>query len=52
VVRRLCTRILVLNHGEIVEEAETAAMFANPQAEYTRSLLGAIPLPDPDQLWV
>ncbi|MEH6646956.1 ATP-binding cassette domain-containing protein [Sulfitobacter sp.] len=52
VVRRLCTRILVLHHGEIVEEAETAALFANPQADYTRSLLGAIPLPDPDQLWL
>jgi|TARA_R100001369_G_scaffold90761_1_gene130255 ABC-type oligopeptide transport system ATPase subunit len=52
VVRRLCNRILVLHHGEIVEEAETAALFANPQAEYTRSLLGAIPLPDPDQVWV
>ena len=52
VVRRLCNRILVLHHGEIVEEAETAALFANPQAEYTRSLLGAIPLPDPDQVSV
>ena len=52
VVRRLCNRILVLHHGEILEEAETAALFANPQAEYTRSLLGAIPLPDPDQVWV
>lgn len=52
VVRRLCNRILVLHHGEIVEEAETAALFDNPQAEYTRNLLGAIPLPDPDQIWV
>lgn len=52
VVRRLCNRILVLHHGEIVEEAETAALFDTPQAEYTRSLLGAIPLPDPDQVWV
>lgn len=51
VVRRLCNRILVLHHGEIVEEADTAELFATPQAEYTRSLLSAIPLPDPDQVW-
>lgn len=52
VVRHLCNRILVLHHGEIAEEAGTAALFDNPQAEYTRSLLSAIPLPDPDQVWV
>ncbi len=52
VVRRLCNRILVLHHGEIVEEAETASLFEAPQAEYTRNLLGAIPLPDPDQSWL
>lgn len=52
VVRRLCTRILVLHHGKIVEEAETAALFANPRTDYTRSLLDAIPLPDPDQVWL
>ena len=51
VVRRLCNRILVLHHGKIVEAADTAALFANPQADYTRSLLSAIPLPDPDQVW-
>jgi len=51
VIRRLCTRILVLHNGEIVEEAETAKLFDAPQAAYTRSLLDAIPLPDPDQFW-
>ena len=51
VIRRLCNRVLVLHHGEIVEEAETAALFEAPQADYTRELLGAIPLPDPYQRW-
>ena len=51
VVRRLCSRILVLQHGQIVEQAPSARLFAAPQAAYTRELLDAIPLPDPDQLW-
>ncbi len=51
VVRRLCTRIIVLHHGEIVEDAPTERLFAAPQAAYTRELLQAIPLPDPDQVW-
>ena len=30
----------------------TEALFAAPQAQYTRDLLDAIPLPDPAQVWV
>jgi len=52
VVRRLCGRIIVLRQGEIVENAETGTLFDNPQADYTKELLAAIPLPDPDQVWV
>ncbi len=52
VIRRLCTRILVLHQGVIVEDAPTAQVFAAPQAAYTRDLLDAIPLPDPAQVWV
>lgn len=51
VIRRLCTRILVLYQGEIVENAETAELFTDPKAAYTRTLLDAIPLPDPTQAW-
>ena len=51
VIRRLCARVLVMQHGVIVEDRETAALFASPQAPYTRELLDAIPLPDPDQAW-
>lgn len=51
VIRRLCSRVLVLYKGEIVENAPTADVFAAPKADYTRALLDAIPLPDPDQVW-
>jgi len=51
VIRRLCGRIMVLYQGRIVEHSETDALFAAPQAAYTRDLLEAIPLPDPDQPW-
>lgn len=51
VIRRLCNRVLVLHQGVIVEDAEVATLFSNPQAAYTQSLLAAIPLPDPDQVW-
>lgn len=51
VIRRLCDDVLVLHYGVIVEHAPTAKLFAEPQATYTRALLDAIPLPDPDQVW-
>lgn len=51
VIRRLCRNVLVLHRGEIVEHAPTAQVFAAPRAAYTRELLDAIPLPDPDQPW-
>ena len=51
VIRRLCARVIVLHQGVIVENAATPTLFSNPQAEYTRALLDAIPLPDPDQVW-
>lgn len=51
VIRRLCSRVLVLHQGLVVEEAATDQLFAAPQAAYTRELLEAIPLPDPDQIW-
>lgn len=51
VVRRICSQVLVLHHGEIVELGETDAIFDAPQAAYTQELLSAIPLPDPYQRW-
>ena len=52
VVRRLCARVMVLHQGQIVENRETAALFASPEAQYTKDLLDAIPLPDPAQVWL
>lgn len=51
VIRRLCQRTIVLYRGQIVENRETTALFATPEAAYTRDLLEAIPLPDPAQAW-
>jgi peptide/nickel transport system ATP-binding protein len=51
VIRRLCSRVMVLHHGVIVEDRDTADLFDSPRAAYTRELLDAIPLPDPDQVW-
>lgn len=51
VIRRLCSRVLVLYQGEVVEAAATDRLFAAPAADYTRELLDAIPLPDPAQVW-
>ncbi|MBC2835742.1 ATP-binding cassette domain-containing protein [Paragemmobacter straminiformis] len=51
VIRRLCQRTIVLYQGAIVEDRATADLFSDPKAAYTRELLEAIPLPDPDQVW-
>ncbi|MEP1930592.1 MAG: dipeptide/oligopeptide/nickel ABC transporter ATP-binding protein [Roseibium sp.] len=51
VIRRLCTRIIVMQHGEIVENAETTTLFDHPTSAYSKELLAAIPLPDPNQIW-
>ena len=39
VVRSLCHQVVVLRQGEVVEQGECAAVFANPQQAYTRQLL-------------
>jgi ABC-type dipeptide/oligopeptide/nickel transport system ATPase component len=41
-----------LQQGEIVENAPTNRLFEAPETEYTKELLAAIPLPDPDQEWL
>jgi peptide/nickel transport system ATP-binding protein len=51
VVRYLCTRIVVMRHGLVVEEGETAAIFASPRHPYTRALLAATPPDNLDSPW-
>jgi oligopeptide transport system ATP-binding protein len=47
-VEHICNRVAVMYLGRIVEMGETAKLFAAPQHPYTRALLSAIPVPDPD----
>jgi ABC-type microcin C transport system duplicated ATPase subunit YejF len=47
VVRTISDRVMVMNKGLIIESGDTETLWANPQQEYTRELLRAIPLADP-----
>lgn len=47
IVRKLADRISVMNHGEIVEQGETEAIFTDPQHAYTKHLLSAEPSGEP-----
>jgi len=49
VVRHLCSDVVVLRLGEVVERASSEELFARPRHPYTRELLAAVPLPDPRQ---
>jgi len=48
VVKHIADRIAVIYLGRIVELADSIDLFQRPLHPYTRSLLSAIPLPDPD----
>lgn len=43
VVRKLCTRVAVMEKGLIVETGDTQQVFYDPRADYTRRLIAAIP---------
>lgn len=47
VARYMCQRIAVMYQGKIVEMGETEQILQDPHHEYTRTLLKAVPIPDP-----
>ena len=49
VVRHVSNRIGVMYLGQMVELAESYELCSNPMHPYTKSLLSAVPLPDPDK---
>ena len=48
VVKHLSEYIVVMYLGQLVERAAPDELFSNPQHPYTKALLSAIPIPDPD----
>jgi peptide/nickel transport system ATP-binding protein len=49
VVEILARRIAVMHHGELVEMGTTEQILANPLDPYTKRLLAAVPVPDPQE---
>ncbi|CEP82070.1 ATP-binding cassette domain-containing protein [Paraclostridium sordellii] len=47
-VKYISDRIGVMHHGKLVELTTSEELYANPLHPYTKSLLSAIPLPDPE----
>ena len=48
VARYMCSRIAVMYLGKIVEMGETEEVLQNPVHPYTKALLSAVPVPDPE----
>ncbi len=51
VVRHLCSRVLVMYRGEIVEQGPVERVFANPRHPHTQALLASVPPDDPRERW-
>ncbi len=50
VVREMSDQIAVMNHGKIVEMGSADQVYTNPQVDYTKALLAAVPIPDPRRM--
>nr|WP_262904721.1 ABC transporter ATP-binding protein [Hymenobacter lucidus] len=50
VARFMSDRLLVMSQGRIVESGPAAAVYANPQHDYTKQLLAAIPKDEPSDI--
>jgi peptide/nickel transport system ATP-binding protein len=51
VVRHLCSRVLVMYQGEIVEQGRVEEVFAEPRHAHTRALLASVPPDEPGAMW-
>ncbi len=47
VVKHICSRVIVMKDGKIVESNSTEEIFNNPSSNYTKTLISSIPIPDP-----
>jgi ABC-type oligopeptide transport system ATPase subunit len=50
VVRSMSDRIAVMNKGKLVELGPAEEVYTNPQNDYTKALLSAVPIPDPRKM--
>jgi oligopeptide transport system ATP-binding protein len=50
VVRTMSDRIAVMNRGKLVEVGPSEEVYRNPRDPYTKTLLSAVPVPDPRKM--
>ncbi|HET7138315.1 MAG TPA: ATP-binding cassette domain-containing protein [Gaiellaceae bacterium] len=50
VVRSMSDTIAVMHEGVIVEQGPAERVYTRPESDYTRALLAAVPVPDPERM--
>jgi oligopeptide/dipeptide ABC transporter ATP-binding protein len=48
---QISDRIMIMYHGNVVEQGEAASVIQNPRHPYTQLLVNSIPMPDPENKW-